>query len=92
MRIILLGPPGSGKGTQSSFISEYFKICHLSTGDILRSEVNKGSDLGISAKKYMEVGDLIPDELMIKAINNNILNLYEKGILTKNLINPVYSS
>ena len=50
MRIILLGPPGSGKGTQSSFISEYFKISHLSTGDILRSEVNKGSDLGISAK------------------------------------------
>ena len=75
MRIILLGPPGSGKGTQSSFISGYFKISHLSTGDILRSEVNKGTDLGISAKKYMEVGDLIPDELMIEAIKNKILNL-----------------
>lgn len=75
MRIILLGPPGSGKGTQSTYISNYFNITHLSTGNILRSEVNLSTDLGIIAKKYMDKGDLIPDDLMIKAIKNQIINL-----------------
>ena len=75
MRIILLGPPGSGKGTQSTYISKCFNITHLSTGDILRSEVNSSTDLGIIAKTYMDKGDLIPDDLMIRAIKNQIINL-----------------
>ena len=75
MRIILLGPPGSGKGTQSTYISKCFNITHLSTGDILRSEVNSSTDLGIIAKTYMDKGDLIPDDLMIRAIKNQIIDL-----------------
>ena len=63
MRAILIGPPGAGKGTQAEFIAEHFGIPKISTGDIFRSNVSGGTDLGKLAKKYMDAGDLVPDEV-----------------------------
>src|ERR1700760_4891808 len=63
VRAILIGPPGAGKGTQAEFIAEHFRIPKISTGDIFRSNVSGGTDLGKLAKKYMDAGDLVPDEV-----------------------------
>lgn len=63
MRLVLLGPPGAGKGTQAEFVAEHFGIPKISTGDIFRSNVSGGTDLGRLAKKYMDAGDLVPDEV-----------------------------
>ena len=63
MRLILVGPPGAGKGTQAEFIAEHFRIPKISTGDIFRSNVSGGTELGRAAKKYMDAGDLVPDEV-----------------------------
>ena len=63
MRLVLVGPPGAGKGTQAEFIAEHFGIPKISTGDIFRANVSGGTDLGKLAKKYMDAGDLVPDEV-----------------------------
>jgi adenylate kinase len=63
VRLILVGPPGAGKGTQAEFVAAYFDIPKISTGDIFRSNVSGGTDLGKLAKKYMDAGDLVPDEV-----------------------------
>jgi len=63
VRLVLVGPPGAGKGTQAEFISEHFTIPKISTGDIFRANVSEGTDLGKLAKKFMDVGDLVPDEV-----------------------------
>jgi len=65
MTIILFGPPGCGKGTQSALIAEKYKLKHISTGDILRNEIELKTDLGLSAKKYVNEGKLVPDEVII---------------------------
>ncbi len=70
--IIFLGPPGSGKGTQSGRLAEHFNIKKISTGDILREAVAKGTELGKKAKAYMEKGELVPDEIMMGLIEENI--------------------
>ena len=62
--ILLLGPPGAGKGTQAARLSQRLGVEHLATGDILRAEVADGTDLGLQAKEYMNRGDLVPDELL----------------------------
>lgn len=72
MKIIFLGPPGVGKGTQAKKICEYFKIAHLSTGDILRSEINERSKIGSKAKKFIDRGQLVPDETLLDIINNRL--------------------
>jgi adenylate kinase len=64
MRIVLLGPPGAGKGTQARVLAEKIKVAHISTGDLLRQNVSVGSDLGREAKGYMEKGALVPDTLV----------------------------
>jgi adenylate kinase len=63
MRVVLVGPPGAGKGTQAEFIAEHFGIPKISTGDIFRANVSGGTDLGKLAKKFMDAGDLVPDEV-----------------------------
>lgn len=64
MRIVLIGPPGAGKGTQSALMSEKFQVPHLSTGEILRAAVADQSKLGLEAASYMERGDLVPDKMI----------------------------
>jgi len=75
MKLIFLGPPGAGKGTQAEIISKRLNLKKISTGDILRDEMEKETELGKIAKSYMEKGELVPDEIMIKIIENNIKNL-----------------
>lgn len=72
MRLILLGPPGAGKGTQAARISEAYGIPHISTGDILRSNVREGTELGAEAKRYMDAGDLVPDELVMRMVGDRL--------------------
>ncbi|MEW5702686.1 MAG: adenylate kinase [Candidatus Zixiibacteriota bacterium] len=75
MRWILLGPPGSGKGTQAKKLAEAFGAMHLSTGDLLRQEVSAGSDVGRQAQAYMERGDLVPDQLILMMIRGRLAAL-----------------
>ena len=63
MRLILVGPPGAGKGTQAQFLAEYFAIPHISTGDIFRANLKSGTPLGQEAKSYMDKGELVPDSV-----------------------------
>ena len=63
VRVVLVGPPGAGKGTQAEFISERYEIPKISTGDIFRANVSGGTELGVLAKKFMDAGDLVPDEV-----------------------------
>jgi adenylate kinase len=63
MRLVLVGPPGAGKGTQAEFIAEHFQISKISTGDIFRANVSGGTALGRAAKRFMDAGDLVPDEV-----------------------------
>jgi adenylate kinase len=72
MNLILLGPPGAGKGTQGYRLSERYNIPEISTGDILRSAVHKGTPLGREAKSYMDRGALVPDEVMIGIIRERL--------------------
>jgi adenylate kinase len=72
MRLILLGPPGAGKGTQAAFITERFRIPQISTGDMLRAAVKAGTPLGKLAKEKMEAGALVPDDLIIQLVKERI--------------------
>lgn len=72
LNLILFGPPGSGKGTQSSFLIEQYRLKHVSTGDLLREEMAKGSKLGLEAQKFMENGILVPDEVVIGMISDKL--------------------
>ena len=65
MRIILLGPPGAGKGTQAKYLSEKYGIVHISTGDIFRKNIKEQTKLGVKAKEYIDKGQLVPDSLMV---------------------------
>lgn len=73
MRIILIGPPGSGKGTQAACVKTEYPIAHISTGDILRENVRLGTELGLSAKSYMDAGKLVPDDLIIRMMEERFL-------------------
>ena len=72
MRLVLVGPPGAGKGTQAQFIASHFAVPKISTGDIFRANVSEGTDLGLEAKKYMDAGDLVPDEVTIGMVTDRL--------------------
>ncbi|HSH86546.1 MAG: adenylate kinase [Methylophilus sp.] len=72
MRLILLGAPGAGKGTQATFIKEKYNIPQISTGDMLRAAVKAGTQLGLEAKKFMDAGGLVPDEVIIGLVKERI--------------------
>lgn len=72
MRIVLLGPPGAGKGTQAVLLSERLGVPQISTGDIFRANVGQGTELGVLAKKYMDAGDLVPDEVTVAMVEGRL--------------------
>lgn len=74
MRVILLGGPGAGKGTQAGFVKEHFKIPQISTGDMLRAHVKQGTDLGNAAKKIMDEGGLVSDDIIMGMVKARILD------------------
>lgn len=82
MRLILLGAPGAGKGTQANYIKERYQIPQISTGDMLRAAVKEGTELGKKAKEYMDSGQLLPDDIIIGIVKDRIASPdCEKGFL-----------
>jgi adenylate kinase len=75
MRLIFLGGPGSGKGTQAKKLVEKFNLAHISTGDLLRAAIKEGSELGLTAKKFVDAGDLVPDEVILGMIKDKLTSL-----------------
>ena len=74
LNIILFGPPGAGKGTQSEKLIDGYNLTHLSTGDLFRKNISEGTELGIQAQKYMDDGNLVPDELVIAMVEDKVEN------------------
>lgn len=74
MKLIILGAPGAGKGTQASRIAEKYSIPHISTGDIFRANIKNGTELGKEAKSYMDKGELVPDELTVRILLDRVAN------------------
>ena len=74
MKLLIMGPPGVGKGTQASHIKSKLNIAHLSTGDILRTEIEKKTDTGVQAKLYMDAGKLVSDQVLLDIIQDRIKN------------------
>jgi adenylate kinase len=72
VRVILLGPPGAGKGTQAGTIASTYAIPHISTGDILRANVREGTELGLEAKRFMDAGELVPDDVIIGMVGDRL--------------------
>ena len=72
MRLILMGPPGAGKGTQATFVADHFGIPAISTGDIFRANVSRGTELGVKAKAFMDSGEYVPDEVTNLMVRNRI--------------------
>jgi len=92
--ILFLGPPGSGKGTQAKMLADYLNIPTLSSGDMLRDEVDLGSELGKKIKTYMQSGDLVPDEIIILLIKNFLVQKHLNGFILDGFprnINQAYS-
>lgn len=74
INIVLFGKPGAGKGTQAEFLKEKYNLTHISTGDVFRYNLKNDTELGKLARKYMDAGDLVPDELTIKMLQNEVEN------------------
>ncbi len=82
LNLVLFGPPGAGKGTQSQKLIEKYGLIHLSTGDLLRNEIAQGTELGLEAKKLMDAGILVPDAVVIGMISNKLdANKDAKGFI-----------
>jgi adenylate kinase len=72
MRLVLVGPPGAGKGTQAQFVAAHLAVVQISTGDIFRANVSQGTPLGKQAKEYMDAGDLVPDEVTVGMVRERL--------------------
>ena len=81
MKFLIMGPPGAGKGTQAKILSDQYNLVHLSTGDILRNEIDNQTTIGLDAKNYMDQGLLVPDEVLLSMMENTLTNLKESGII-----------
>ena len=76
-----MGPPGAGKGTQAKILAEKYNLMHLSTGDMLRHEIDNQSDIGLKAKSYMDQGFLVPDDILLSIMENTLTTLEGIGIV-----------
>lgn len=72
MQVILIGPPGAGKGTQAKLLQERFGLPHISSGDLLRAAVKRKTDTGVQAKRYMDRGELVPDDIVVRLIEERV--------------------
>ncbi|MGB9618958.1 MAG: adenylate kinase [Armatimonadota bacterium] len=81
MRIVLFGPPGSGKGTQAGLLEQKYGAAHISTGDILREAVANGTPIGLKAKAYMDRGELVPDDVVIAIAKDKIASIGDDGFI-----------
>src|SRR4030095_9296518 len=79
MRVLLIGPPGAGKGTQASGVAAHFGLARIATGDLLREQVANGTELGKVAKEYMDRGDLVPDDIVIEMTRDRMVEANEGG-------------
>ena len=79
MRLLMVAPPGAGKGTQATRLAAYYEIAHLSSGDLFRKEVAAGSDIGKEAAGYLARGDLVPDRLVIEMLGPHVIEAVQKG-------------
>ncbi len=80
-KLLFIGPPGAGKGTQASLFCTKYGLDHLSTGDLLRDEVTSGSDLGLKASKVMNKGELVSDELVLSIVEGRLVNINKGWLL-----------
>ena len=76
MKLLIMGPPGVGKGTQATRIKDKLHITHLSTGDILRAKIQAESKIGMEAKTYIDAGELVPDKTLLEIIQNRIIKTF----------------
>jgi adenylate kinase len=76
-----MGPPGAGKGTQAEILAEKYNLLHLSTGDILRHEINKKTAIGLEAQSYMNRGNLVPDNVLLTIVKNALTKLKDSGVI-----------
>ena len=82
LNLILFGKPGSGKGTQATFLKNKYDLVHISTGDVFRKNIKTETELGLKAKVYAEKGELVPDEITVSMLENEIeLNLPSNGFI-----------
>jgi adenylate kinase len=81
MKLLIIGPPGAGKGTQAKILAKKFNLVHLSTGDILRKEIDKSSKLGLKAQTYMNAGNLVPDEVLLEMMQSTLTALKDSGVI-----------
>ena len=72
MRLVLVGPPGAGKGTQAAILSEKLNVPHISTGDLFRANIGEGTPLGIEAKSYIDAGNLVPDDVTVRMVESRL--------------------
>ena len=77
MKLLIMGPPGAGKGTQAKILAKKFNLVHLSTGDILRKEIDKHSEVGLKAQAYMNAGSLVPDEVLLEMVQSTLTELQD---------------
>lgn len=81
MKLLIMGPPGAGKGTQAKILAEKYNLIHLSTGDILRREIKKKTVIGLEAQSYMNGGNLVPDNVLLAIMDSTLTSLKDSGTI-----------